>query len=108
MMRFPLDESVDHAIARGLRLRGIDVTTATDAGLVTADDELHLAYGFVENRVVVTHDDDFLTLTDAGSEHAGIAYCAPHSRTIGHIIRQLCLMHDCMTAEEMHGQVEYL
>ena len=108
MIRFHLDESVDHAIAGGLRLRGIDVTTATDAGLVTADDEQHLSYAFRENRVLVTHDDDFLTLDAAGREHAGIAYCAPHSGTIGHIIRHLCLMHDCMAADEMHGQVEYL
>ena len=108
MMRFHLDESVDHAIARGLRLRGIDVTTATDAGLLSADDEQHLSYAFLEKRVLVTHDEDFLALDDEGTEHAGIAYCAPHARTIGHIIRHLCLMHDCMAAEEMRGQVEYL
>lgn len=39
-MRFHLDEHVDHAIARGLRNRGIEVTTATDAGLLGASDEM--------------------------------------------------------------------
>jgi hypothetical protein len=41
VIRFHLDEHVDHAIARGLRNRGIDVTTATDANLLGASDEAH-------------------------------------------------------------------
>ena len=32
-MRFHLDEHVPHAIAEGLRRRGIDVTTTVEAGL---------------------------------------------------------------------------
>jgi predicted nuclease of predicted toxin-antitoxin system len=59
-MRFHLDEHVSHSIARGLRLRGIDVTTAADANLLTASDEDHLAYALRETRVIFTHDDDFL------------------------------------------------
>jgi hypothetical protein len=42
MLRFHLDESVASAVAAGLRRRGIDVTTATDAGLRQANDEVHL------------------------------------------------------------------
>jgi hypothetical protein len=37
-IRFHLDEHCPHAIAVGLRRHGIDVTTATDAGLLHADD----------------------------------------------------------------------
>lgn len=37
-IRLHLDEHVDHEIATGLRTRGIDVTTTTDAGLLGADD----------------------------------------------------------------------
>ena len=107
-IRFHLDELADHAIARGLQLRGIDVTTATDAGLISADDEEHLAFGLREGRVVFTHDDDFLTLHAEGVQHAGIAFCAPESRTIGDIVRYLCLMYDCMNAEEMRARVEFL
>ena len=33
-IRFHLDEHVAHAIAEGLRRRGVDVTTTTDAGLL--------------------------------------------------------------------------
>ena len=44
-IRYHLDESVAHAIGHGLRQRGIDVTTATEAGLIGATDEQHLEYG---------------------------------------------------------------
>ena len=33
-IRYHLDENVDHAVARGLQQRGIDVTTSTDVQLV--------------------------------------------------------------------------
>jgi predicted nuclease of predicted toxin-antitoxin system len=73
-MRFHLDELADHAIARGLRLRGVDVTTTTDAGLVSAPNEEQLSYALREGRVLFTTDDDFLQLTAEGVEHAGIAW----------------------------------
>ena len=43
-IRFQLDESVTTAIAGPLRQRGIDITTATDASLLGAADEEHLAF----------------------------------------------------------------
>lgn len=42
--RFHLDEHVDPAIATALRRVGIDVTTTTQAGLRTKDDEAHLQF----------------------------------------------------------------
>ena len=108
VIRFHLDEHVDHAIAAGLRQRGIDATTSMDAGLLEADDEDHVAFALRENRVIITNDADFLRLHQRGTEHAGIAYCAPGSRSVGHIIRYLALMHACMPEEEMRGRVEYL
>jgi hypothetical protein len=38
-IRFYLDEHIDSVIARGLRRRGIDVTTTADAGLQGTTDE---------------------------------------------------------------------
>lgn len=61
MIRFHLDEHVDHAIAKGLRARGIDVTTTSDARLLGADDPAHIEFALRENRVVFTNDADSLT-----------------------------------------------
>jgi hypothetical protein len=107
-IRFHLDEHVDHDIARGLRNRGIDVTSATDARLLSASDEEHIAYAHAESRVILTDDPDFLALHVQGVDHNGIAFCAAGSRSIGYIVRYLCLMHDCMTPDEMRRRVEYL
>ena len=100
MIRFHLDENVDHAAAQGLRQRGIDVTTSTDAGLIGATDEAQLAFALAEQRVLVTHDRDILRLHAAGAKHSGIAYCHLEARLIGEIIRNLCLINDCLTIEE--------
>jgi hypothetical protein len=58
--------------------------------------------------VVVTHDDDFLKLSDAGTPHAGIAYYHPKARTIGEIVRYLDLMAECLTPDEMMGEIEFI
>ena len=73
-IRYHLDENVHGAVANGLRLRGIDVTTASDAALLGASDAEHVAFARSQGRVIVTHDDDFLRLHAESIEHAGIVY----------------------------------
>jgi predicted nuclease of predicted toxin-antitoxin system len=58
-IRFHLDEHCDPAIAAGLRLHGVDVTTTAQAGLFGAEDVEHVAYGVSTGRVVFTQDQDF-------------------------------------------------
>ena len=108
MIRFHLDENIDEAIAGGLRQRGIDVTTAKEAGLLAASDEEQLAFAHAAHRVLVTHDADFLRLHADKLPHAGVAYCRAGTRTIGEMVRALVLIHDCLTIDEMQGHVEWL
>jgi uncharacterized protein with PIN domain len=107
-IRFHLDENMDHAVSRGLRLRGIDVTTSTDVGLIGATDEEQLAYAHRESRVLITYDSDLLSLHSTGVEHSGIVFCPKDSKPIGSLVQHLCLIHDCLTPEEMAGQVEFV
>jgi uncharacterized protein with PIN domain len=107
-MRFHLDEHVADAIAKGLRQRGIDVTTTAETKLLDAEDEVHLAFALGEGRVIVTQDADFLRLDNKEPSHAGIAYYPQGSRTIGEVIDHLTLMHGCMEESEIRGKVEYL
>ena len=107
-LRYHLDESVDHAVARGLIQRGISATTTTDAGLVGATDEEQLASAVGEGRVLVTHDRDFLRLAALSAAHCGIAYCPPRQRAIGQIILRLVHLWRMFTPDEMKGRVEYL
>ena len=107
-IRFHLDEHISEAVARGLRVRGIDVTMSIEAGLKARPDEEHLAFGVAQQRVVVTHDDDFLVLHAAGLQHAGICYCHAEKYSVGQLLRSLLLVHDCLTDKDMAGHAEYL
>ena len=60
MIRFHLDENVAYAVAHGLRLRVIDVTTTSDSELTGAADRNHIAYALANQRAVFTQDEDFL------------------------------------------------
>ncbi len=108
VIRVHLDESVDGAIAKALRTRGIDVTTAADAGLLAAIDEEHMRFARSQDRVLVTHDEDYLRLHAAGIEHAGVASCHAEARTIGQMVAGLLLIHGCVSSDEMRGHVEFL
>ena len=93
MIRFHLDENVSNAVANGLRQRGIDVTTPKDADLIGATDEEQLAFATSHQRVIFTHDHDFLRLASQGIDDAGIAYSPPRRRAIGQIVLSLASLH---------------
>lgn len=106
-VRYYLDEHVAEAVATGLRNRGIDVLTLSEAEMLGASDREHLAYAYEEGRVLVTYDDDFLRLADQIQEHAGVVF-APQGRSIGELVRGLTVIAEEMDAEEMEEHVEFL
>lgn len=107
-IRFHLDENVSGAIALGLRRRGIDVTTALDAGLLGADDVDHLRFAVHQDRVVVTHDDDFTRIHASGTDHLGICYCPKDKHSIGSLVHLLVLVHECFSDQALRRHLEYL
>jgi hypothetical protein len=107
-IRFHLDECCDPAIAAGLRRRGIHVTTSQEAGLLEAEDEQQAAYGLAENRVILTHDPDFLGLQAAGVQHAEIVFRVKDTLGLGETIKRLVLIWEIYEPEETRGRVEFL
>jgi phosphoribosylformylglycinamidine (FGAM) synthase-like amidotransferase family enzyme len=106
-IRFLTDEHVPKAVARGLRERGVDVTTAAEAGTLGAEDLWLLEHLKAEGRVVITHDADYLRLHAAGVQHAGIVY-APPGMSIGDMIRGALLIAEVLDSEAMMNHVEFL
>jgi uncharacterized protein with PIN domain len=105
-IKFYTDEQVPKAVIKGLRQRGADVLTVPEAGMMGASDSEQLKRAAREGRVILTQDDDFLRLA-ASESHSGIVYA--HQQTpIGEVIRGLMLIHQVLSAEDMHGQIEYL
>jgi hypothetical protein len=107
-IRFQLDEMCDPRIAYGLRQRGIDATTASNASLLGKPDEAYLQAAALEKRVIVTHDADFLRLHAQGRHHAGMVYCPPQSCTLGEMIRLLTLIWELVPANDICNRVEFL
>ena len=101
------DEHVSRAVIRGLRQRGLDITTVPEEGMLGASDREHLNWAEGEGRVIFTQDTDFLRLHAAGHPHAGLAY-APQGTSVSRIIRGLLLIHEALEAHEMVGHVEYI
>ena len=107
-MKFHIDENVSAAVALGLRRRGLDVSTTSEAGLLGAKDETQLAYCLREQRVMVSCDADMLRLASAGALHPGIAYCQNQKYKTGEIILRLLRLSSRVSSEEMQNRIEFI
>ena len=91
-----------------MRRRGINVTTTSEAGLIGVSDREQIAFSLSENRILITHDDDFVILHGSGITHAGITYCDQKRRSIGEILNTLILIWETLEPEDMKNQLEFL
>src|SRR2546425_9851675 len=71
------EDSMEQALARALRARGLDILTAHEAGMVERADADHLAFATRMGRVLCTFNvGDFWTLHShcltSGRSHAGM------------------------------------
>jgi hypothetical protein len=107
-IKFYLDEHVPAAVCKGLRRRAVDVLTVEEAGRSSMPDDAQLAFALQEGRVMVTLDSDFVALAARGTEHDGIAYASPGTRSVGELVRALLLIHWTLEPGDMIGHVEYL
>ena len=107
-LRFHLDESVNHHVARALEREGIDVTTSTETKLLSTDDNVQWAFAKREGRVLLTRDDDFLALAKRDTDHPGVAYWRQNGRTLGAMIVNCVALYDNLSAEEMRGRIEFV
>jgi len=106
-VRYYVDEHVATSIVHGLRRRGVDVMTVTEAGMRGRNDKAQLAFALNTGRVIVTQDRDFLRLAANGIPHAGIAY-TPQGAPISAIVSGLLLIYSVLSAEQMMDSVEYI
>jgi predicted nuclease of predicted toxin-antitoxin system len=111
-IRIYTNESVDVAIAEGLKRRGVDAFSARDTGNLGLTDEGQLAYAGSEKAVIFTHDTDFLRIAARWMEqeksHHGIIYCHPTSYSLGECLRKLRVLTSVLTAEYMINHIEFL
>ena len=82
------DESIWIPVADGLRRRGCAVLTARDKERLGDSDREHLSYAVDNDWILMTFDDDFLSLVEGFDfEHAGIVYNQQAGRDIGDVVK---------------------
>lgn len=82
------DESIWLPVADGLRRRGWTVYTARDEGTLGDPDRDQLRYAAENDWILVTFDDDFLSLVEGkGLDHTGLIYVQQASRKIGDVVK---------------------
>jgi len=109
IIRIYTNESVNVAIAEGLRRRGVNAISAKDAGNLGLTDEDQLKYALKEKLVIFTHDDDFLSLVRKSKlEHGGIIYVHQQRLSIGEYIRRIKFLVETRSPNEMMNRIEFL
>ncbi len=113
-IRLYMDEdSMDHDLVDALRLRGVDVTTALEQGMIDRDDLDQLNYATAQGRVLCSFNArDFNRLHNEylaqGKQHAGIILVQQQRYTVGEQMRRLLKLIAAKPAEAMQNHVEYL
>ena len=111
-VRIYTDESVDVAVAAGLKRRGVDAWSARDVGNLGLSDEEQLRYASREQAVIFSHDADFLRLahgwTLQAKEHWGIIYGQEQKLGVGECIRRLLDYILMLEADGMKNRIEFL
>ncbi len=107
-----MDEHVHRSITIGLRLRQIDVMTVQEDGRTGSRDAEILDRAMEIERILFTQDDDFLVEAQrrqaAGIDFSGIIYAHQLGISIGNCIRDLELIAQITTFDELVNTVRYL
>lgn len=113
-IRLYLDEdAMQQALVKALRVRGVDVMTALEAGMIERPDREHLEYATSQGRVLCTFNvGHFYQLPteylQGGLSHAGIVLLPRQRYTLGEQLRRLLKLVATESAESMRDRDEFL
>ena len=114
MIRLYLDEdSMRRSLVRALRVRGVDLITALDVGMIEREDAEHLDYATEQGRVLCSFNvgDYYRLHTDyvaQGKPHAGIILMRQQYYSVGEQMRRILKLMASRSADEMRNWVEFL
>jgi predicted nuclease of predicted toxin-antitoxin system len=106
---FYFDEMVSGRVANQLRVRGIRVVMATEAGMDGQEDiARHLAYARQHQLVTVTFDHPFAGRVMQRTDHPGLICWTGEQDDFGGLVRALVTFVEQHTPESATGQVFWL
>ena len=104
---------MDADLVRALRVRGVDVTTALEQGMIRRADVDHLEFANSQGRVLYSFNigdyhqlhSEYLTL---GKHHSGIILAQQQRYRLGEQMRRLLKIVAQVSAEEVKDSVMFL
>lgn len=111
--RYVDEDAEEHAVVEGLRARGLDLLTTSEAHRAGSTDAEQLDFAVELRRTLYSFNvGDFARLhrerLQQGSRHFGIVVIPDQRRSIGEKIRRLAALVNDLTAEEMIDRMEFL
>jgi Domain of unknown function (DUF5615) len=108
-VRLYADTHIPKQVAIQLRQKDIDIVRCEEVELAEADDNKHWLYAQQEQRTILTHDDDFLTLATQAWQNGETFYDVIYGGSqlqgkIGAIVNN-CLTHQ---DDDLTNQVIYM
>lgn len=107
-----MDVHIPMAITRQLRIRGVDVVTATEEETNRLPDDQLLALAGAQGRVVFTNDIRFKALAEQkqrlGEPFAGLIYGHAEGASIGQYVRDLEIVANVCEPDELANTIIHL
>ena len=114
MLPLAVDADVSHAIVRGLRRRAPEIDLILSQHVLPAGtpDPDVLTWAAAQNRLLITNDRGtmiaFAKRRLASREPMPGLIVATKKQAIGAAIEQILMIADCMTEDEVRGQIVFL
>jgi hypothetical protein len=106
------EDAMGRSLVFGLKARGIDVITATEAGMVNREDNDQLIAAVLDRAIYTYNIADYCTLHQRwigqDRHHAGIIVAQQQRLPIGDEIRRIARLVGAVSRETMRGRLEFL
>jgi hypothetical protein len=107
------EDTMDADLVHALRIRGVDVITALEQGMIRRDDFEHLELATSQGRALYSFNvgdyqhlhTEYLT---QGKHHAGIILAQQQRYSLGEQMRRLLKIIAGISAEEMEDRIVFL
>lgn len=107
-----MDHHVPAAVTAGLRRRGVDVLTAYEDRMATAEDEAILQRATELERCVFSQDEDFLVIAGewqrTGRPFSGVIFGSQETLSVGQAIEDLELIAKVCEPNQMRNGVQFI
>lgn len=106
-IKFLADEHIDLPAVEALKNKGTDIVSLRDCGLLGSSDENVAQFAYLQGRIIVTRDRDFLVMHSKKQNHNGIVFLTKQLNT-GEIIREIEIIEILYASADLANYILYI